>query len=166
MRRLGFAGRRILAAAISAVMIAGTSLPTAAAYTVDVSAGIAGSKVSVTVEDENVQENAAEDTAGVVTAGDSDEGSIVAGAAASGEDSLEAVSDGEVSTIEINQGLSYHTGLNDGNETYINDFVAKKTTAIFAKLPGTEGKTETEARNTYTSLKLEAKAVTNGQESD
>lgn len=78
------------------------------------------------------------------------------------------IPDGEESTnyIEINQGLSSHTGLNDGNETLINEFVAGKQTVIMAKIPGSDEFTEEQAKSAVTNYRLEAKAVTNDQEAD
>lgn len=74
--------------------------------------------------------------------------------------------DGEANNIEINQGMSIHTGLNDGNETYMNTFVAKKTTAVMMKIPGSDSMTEEQAKAAMANYKVEAKAVTNGQEAD
>lgn len=94
------------------------------------------------------------------------------------EDSIVSLEEGEQSsdsgessgqtteTIEINQGLSRHTGLNDGNETLINDFVAKKQTVVMMKIPGSDNMNEDQAKSAVANFKLEAKAVTNGQEAD
>ena len=73
---------------------------------------------------------------------------------------------GDVVTIEVNQGFSYHTGLNDGNETYLTTFVAKKTTAVMMKIPGSDSFTEEQAKQAVANYTLQAKAVVNGQESD
>ncbi len=80
----------------------------------------------------------------------------------------EAVGEGESSMerVEINQGLSLHPGLNDGQESYINDFVAKKQTVIMIKIPGSDSMTEDQAKEAVKNYKMEARAVTNGQEAD
>lgn len=68
--------------------------------------------------------------------------------------------------IEINQGFSIHTGVNDGNETYMNDFVAKKKTAVMMKIPGSDDVDEAKAKEIIKDYKLSVRAVTNGQVSD
>lgn len=88
---------------------------------------------------------------------------------AAAEEAAEEASDvaeEETNNIEINQGMSIHTGLNDGNETYMNTFVAKKATAVMMKIPGSDSMTEEQAKAAVANYKLEAKAVTNGQEAD
>ena len=81
----------------------------------------------------------------------------------------EAAGDGVV-TIEVNQGFSYHTGLNDGKfePTYLTTLVAKKKTAVMMMIPGSDadGYSEDNAKQAVANYKLEAKAVVNGQESD
>ncbi|MCR4750187.1 MAG: hypothetical protein K5877_10410 [Lachnospiraceae bacterium] len=79
-----------------------------------------------------------------------------------------SLSEGESSenNIEINQGMSVHTGLNDGNETYMNTFVAKKETVVMMKVPGSDSMTEEQAKAACANYKVQAKAVTNGQEAD
>ncbi len=82
------------------------------------------------------------------------------------EAETEEAASAEVGTIEINQGFSYHTGLNDGNEVYLTTFVAKKKTAVMMKIPESDSMTEDQAKEAVKNYKLEAKAVTNGQEAD
>ncbi|MBR5420339.1 MAG: hypothetical protein IK115_04250 [Lachnospiraceae bacterium] len=65
--------------------------------------------------------------------------------------------------IEINQGLSKHVAIKTGDESLINEFVARKQTAVMFKIPGSESASEAPSAQNY---KLEAKAVTNGQEAD
>ncbi len=108
----------------------------------------------------------AEDALGAVEAADASQ-DIPAQAAKA--DDLEAAGEGEEKgTIEINQGFSYHTGLNDGNETYLETFVARKKTAVMMKIPGSASISmdEAAAKEAVKNYKLEAKAVTNGQEAD
>ena len=62
--------------------------------------------------------------------------------------------------------MSVHTGLNDGNETYMNTFVAKKETVVMMKVPGSDSMTEEQAKAACANYKVQAKAVTNGQEAD
>lgn len=69
-------------------------------------------------------------------------------------------------TIEINQGMSVHTGLNDGNETYMNDFVANKQTVVMFKIPGSDSMSEEQAKSEVSGYSLEARAVVNGNEAD
>ena len=72
----------------------------------------------------------------------------------------------ETNYIEVNQGLSSHTGLNDGNETLINEFVAGKQTVVMARIPGSDDFSEEQAKSAGAGYRLEAKAVTNDQEAD
>lgn len=89
----------------------------------------------------------------------------------SAEEAVIPVTEGEesstsVGTVEVNQGMSIHTGLNDGNETYMNTFVAGKETVVMMKIPNSDSMSEDQAKSATANFKLEAKAVTNGQESD
>ena len=71
-------------------------------------------------------------------------------------------------TIEINQGMSIHVAKDGKDETYMNEFVAKKQTVIMMKIPGSDadGYTEDTAKETVKNYSLEVKAITNGSESD
>lgn len=66
--------------------------------------------------------------------------------------------------IEVNQGFSIHVGVNDGNETYLNEFVAKKQTVIMMKIPGSDDMDQAKAEEAVKNYKIEVKAVNNGQE--
>ncbi len=71
-------------------------------------------------------------------------------------------------TIEINQGMSIHVAKDGNEETYMNEFVAKKQTVFMMKIPGSDadGYTEDKAKETVKNYSLEVKAITNGSESD
>ena len=72
----------------------------------------------------------------------------------------------EVQAIEVNQGMSKHTGLNGGEETQIKQFVAGKQTVVMMKIPGSDSFTQEQAESAKGGYKLEVKSVTNGQEAD
>ena len=154
--------RKMLCGMLSAAMIV-TSMPIGAlaaeAGSADAFAGITEEE-EVIIDAEQLEETDAALTAEadeVVALGDGEEG---------GETTTEQPAATEVGRVEINQGFSAHTGLNDGNETYMNDFVAKKQTAVIVKIPGSDNFTEDQAKSAVANFKLEAKAVTGGQESD
>lgn len=69
--------------------------------------------------------------------------------------------------IEINQCFSYHTGRNDGVEKLIDEFVARKKTAVMMKIPGSDkkGYTKEQAEKELDSYSVEVYAVRNGVES-
>ena len=68
--------------------------------------------------------------------------------------------------MEVNQGFGFHVGLNDGKETLEDSLVAGKKTAVVMKIPGSDEMTKEQAEAAKANYKLEAKAVTNGQEAD
>ena len=156
--------KKILCGMLSAAMIV-TSMPIGAlaaeAGSADAFAGITEeAEAEVIIDAEQFAETGAAVTAEadeIIALGDGEEG---------GETTTEQPAATEVGRVEINQGFSAHTGLNDGNETYMNDFVAKKQTAVIVKIPGSDDFTEDQAKSAVANFKLEAKAVTGGQESD
>ncbi len=83
----------------------------------------------------------------------------------SGDETEEAAGE-DSGTIEINQAMSIHTGLNDGNPTYMSEFVAGKRTAVMVKIPSSDSMEEAAAKNAAANYTMVAKAVTNGQEAD
>ncbi len=156
--------RKMLCGVLSAAMIV-TSMPLGA---LAAEAGFDNAFAGITEETEaEVIVDAAQpeaeyalgtaDADEVIALGDGEEG---------GETTTEQPAATEVGRVEINQGFSAHTGLNDGNETYMNDFVAKKQTVVMVKIPGSDDFTEDQAKSAVANFKLEAKAVTGGQESD
>ncbi|MBQ7564346.1 MAG: hypothetical protein IJT16_10190 [Lachnospiraceae bacterium] len=80
-----------------------------------------------------------------------------------GEEDTEPAQPTEVAQIEINQGLSSHTGKEGGDETLINSFAAKKETAVMMKIPGSDSFTDTQAADAIKEYKLEAKDVQSGR---
>ena len=68
--------------------------------------------------------------------------------------------------IEINQGFSKHTKREGGEQTYISEFAAGKTTAIMMKIPGSESMTKDLATDLAETYIIKVNAVVNGRESD
>ena len=70
--------------------------------------------------------------------------------------------------IEINQGMSIHVQNKGKDETYMNDFVAKKKTVVMMRIPGSDasGYTKENAEEVVKNYSLECKAVTNGSEAE
>lgn len=79
------------------------------------------------------------------------------------------VADGaEGSQIEVNQGMSIRVPVtgNAGDQTYMNEFVAKKATAIMMKIPGSDEFNEEQAKNAIKNYVLKCKKVENGAETE
>ena len=111
-------------------------------------------KEKIAVEGAAVQEPAVEETSVEEALGEGGEGA---------EKKEEASGTG---TIEINQGLGRHTGLQGGEETLMNTFVANRQTAALMKIDKSEGMTKEEAKSAAAGYRLEVRAVKNGDESD
>ncbi len=79
---------------------------------------------------------------------------------------IEAVGDEDLQQIEVNQGLGRHIAMGSNDETLLDNLVAGKTTAVVMKMPGSDDFTKEQAESAKAKYKLEAKAVTNGQEAD
>ena len=158
--------RRFLCIPLSAIMLLAQA-PIGAFAADDAVSGDADGKDAVIESEALVSDDAGSAvSADEAETADKAEEADAAKAADEAAEEAPVAGEGEQNNIEINQGMSIHTGLNDGNETYMNTFVAKKTTLVMMKIPGSDSMTEEQAKEAVANYKVEAKAVTNGQEAD
>lgn len=174
--------KRFLALLLSLAMVFTMNVPSFAENVTEaqvVEAGIGDDSPETEISDGEVSDNAVSDdsVSEDVVVAEVSENEVSENEVSGNEVSENAVGDATVD-IEINQGLSNHLKLDaaatreaDGGITKMNDFVAKKQTAVMFMVPGgadsnNQTITEDAAKAIVANYKLSVKAVVDGNESE